>query len=277
MHTAVKVIPWRGAFARQVGRLATRVYGSDVPVAFQRLVRFLYCPWIGRGAPFTGTILLSGTNSKFELDTQFYVDWQIWCYGTQDFAVEAAIRSRLTMGGIFIDVGANSGYFACLAATLGARTHAFEPVTRMYAKLERTRMLNPELSIVCHKFGCSDSRGTVQISVPDDADPNWGQSSILRPVGGKTELIELTTIDEFFRASSEARVSMIKIDVEGAEHLVLRGATEVTASQKPLIIFEANDESTGECYDLLHRAGYSTKQLSRYTRDCIAIPQNADT
>ena len=262
----------RSMLARRVGLLASRCSGSDVPVLAQRIVRFLYCPWIGRGRAMTKTIPIPGTGAKFEVDTQLYVDWQIWCYGTQDYAVELAIRSHLTNGGTFVDVGANSGYFACLAAALGAQSHAFEPVSRMHSKLIRTQELNPELPIICHRLGCGDSPGRFTISLPDESDPNWGQSSILRSVSGNTESIELVTLDEFFRENSDSRITMIKIDVEGAEHLVLGGATEVIASQKPVIIFEANDESGERCLEMLRNAGYSTKRLSRATRDWIAVP-----
>ena len=262
----------RSLLARRVGHLASSLWGSDVPVLAQRLVRFLYCPWIGRGHAITRTVSIPKSGAKFEVDTGLYVDWQIWCYGTQDYAVESAIRSHLTGGGTFVDVGANSGYFSCLAAALGAQSHAFEPVSKMHAKLIRTHQLNPSLPITCHQVGCGDTPGTVTISLPEESDPNWGQSSILRPVSGETESIELTTIDEFFRSSSGPPIAMMKIDVEGAEHLVLGGAAEVIASQKPLIIFEANDESGDKCLEVLQDAGYSTKQLSRCTRDWLAIP-----
>jgi FkbM family methyltransferase len=126
---------------------------------------------------------------------------------------------------IVFDVGANRGEyaFACVARLPSAKIHAFEVVPETYAKLIQT--LAGEVRVVTNDFGLSDRAGELEIRYCPTQD---GVSSI---VGGKeihdiaweTRQVHVETGDKYCASRSVDRINLLKIDVEGAEHLVLAG------------------------------------------------------
>ena len=139
----------------------------------------------------------------------------------------ALIRGRLGRGGVAIDVGANIGLFALTmaAAQPTVTVHAFEPVPSNYARLvgnvERNRCAN----VVAHQLAVSDSNGFVRFT-SDDASPATNRISS----EGSARMVRSITLDDYCRACGIGGVDLLKVDVEGAEPLVLRGAASLLAA-----------------------------------------------
>lgn len=126
---------------------------------------------------------------------------------------------------VVFDVGANIGLFALLFAQHGARVYAFEPSRRALALLRRNAALYPKITVVPHAV--SAERGSVSfLEKPMTNLSGFGE-------GG--ELVEAVTLDD-----QEATPDLIKIDVEGFEHLVLAGAKRHLRAGVP-VLFEALD------------------------------------
>jgi FkbM family methyltransferase len=262
----------RAHAARVIGTIFCKVFGHSIPVFFQRLVRFTYCPWIGRGEAFKKIVKIPGTTNSIELNTFFYTDWQVWCYGAPDVAIEKKITDFNCRGKVFFDIGANFGYYSALANGQGATVYSFEPVAAIYNRLTKINELNGKNSINTFQLACSDKKENIEISIPDASNPNWGQSSILRQIGNNTEFISTVTLDEFCAERKLEELSLIKIDVEGAEHLVLKGSQNVLHKYRPVVIFEGNDESLHEASAILRACNYNIEKLHRNSCDFIATP-----
>ncbi len=138
-----------------------------------------------------------------------------------------AVLPLLRPEDLFVDVGANFGFWALLAARRGCRVVAVEPVSDTRARLAANVARNglaERVEIVAEAL--SDSAGTLMIAVPDGES---GQASA-HPgdvVAAATFSVPARTLDELL---GDRTVRFLKIDVEGHEPAVLHGARRVLAS-----------------------------------------------
>jgi FkbM family methyltransferase len=154
-------------------------------------------------------------------------------------------------GDVCLDIGANVGWIALfLARTAGAagKVVAFEPVwptyMRMCANIQNT--VNVKATIFTMPFGLADEEKTAAVHVPDG---RFEFGSLARPdeLAGVFPDMKITqyecrfmSLDGFLRSHGELVADFWKVDVEGAELFVLRGASEhFAAGHRPLIVSEA--------------------------------------
>lgn len=138
--------------------------------------------------------------------------------------------ASVAQGGTFIDAGANAGNHTLFFALIcGAdRVHSFEPNKVSRSDLEKIITLNqvaPKVQI--HPYALSDHTGTVEATYVIRQDqPNW------------SETVQCRRLDDVV---TEQDVKVIKIDVEGAEHFVLMGATRILKDCRPRLYVEAEE------------------------------------
>jgi FkbM family methyltransferase len=130
------------------------------------------------------------------------------------------------------DVGANVGHKSLYMSTLWpqANIHAFEPVTATFQELCRNVAKTPKIHP--WKTALSDLIGKADIFL----DEQYSElSSMNAPRGGRSESINLTTIDAFTADQQINRLDLLKIDTEGHEESVLRGARALFEKTPPAI------------------------------------------
>lgn len=147
--------------------------------------------------------------------------------------------STLDIGeGLFVDAGANIGNHSLyFSAVLGRKVVAFEPAAAAFDQLVRNVYLNRvEGLVTMHKvaLGSLDGAGRMNL-VP----ANLGASSFIPDEQGD---VIRSTIDSTLSNCSE-RIALIKIDVEGDELEVLKGAANVILKDFPLLIVEGQTNS----------------------------------
>jgi FkbM family methyltransferase len=146
------------------------------------------------------------------------------------------IWNWLRPGDSFIDVGANAGYFSAMGASIvGAKgqVHAFEPNPPVSRLLQRSVALNGyESRMRVNQLAVTDREGSVQLwCSPDEKATDI--ATTLRAGGRVPVQVESTTLDAYCFASGIDKLRLIKIDVEGAELEVLRGASQVLGTIRP--------------------------------------------
>lgn len=181
---------------------------------------------------------------------------------------------------VCIDVGANIGYFSIKMAKMGARhVYAFEPIKYIYERLEKTvtEMAMKErrsgLTMPIHTYnlavGGKDQAPMVAIHAPDTI--NHG-GAYLTPAGTKpppnhaAEPVSVVDLDSFARAREDMfqDLEFIKMDVEGAEPMVVDGGWDLITQRRPHIIaeihrtqYEKVSQTTPEAFlDRFFRIGY---------------------
>jgi len=148
--------------------------------------------------------------------------------------------SNLTNGSVFFDVGANVGLYSIAAAKRfpSAKIHAFEPVSSTLSLFRQNLAKNnlESRNVTLNELALSDAIGEAYIT-SDFHSSNY----ITTPESkfSKT-LIRCTTVDDYVRDKDIDRLDFVKIDVEGHELKVVKGAEETLARLKPRVLAELN-------------------------------------
>jgi FkbM family methyltransferase len=142
------------------------------------------------------------------------------------------INKLIKPGEVFVDVGANVGYYSLLAARKVGKTgkvYAFEPVKKNFIFLKKNIQLNNFKNIIPINKAVSNFEGKKRIFLSKDD----GQHSF-RKVGKSSLNVSVTTIDNFFKKIS--KIDWIKIDTEGSEGFVIEGAKKIIKKNKNIKI-----------------------------------------
>ena len=170
--------------------------------------------------------------------------------GDWDLAFQQVLAALLREGDVFFDVGANAGFHMLVGAALvGAtgRVIGFEPLDTNCRMIDRVLELNPRARCEVARCAVGDKLGEVTFfEHPLNALGSTVPARKSR--GGKEYRVPATTLDAFVaeRAASLGRPSAIKIDVEGAEALVIAGAQAVLAHDAPpALVIELHEPKAG--------------------------------
>lgn len=195
------------------------------------------------------------------------------------------LSKTLSAGDVFIDVGANIGLFSILASRLvGTKgtVFAIEPSSREAARLRDNIALNGMQNINAVLLALTDAPGQIELSIADDKhgghntlSPIFMYNSVER-IG--VENVPGDTFDNFVNKNNIDRVRLIKIDVEGAELKVIRGARNTLAKSHPILLLEALPKalalqggSIKELEDELLALDYRFSTIDDQTAECIEI------
>src|SRR5437588_2385506 len=174
-------------------------------------------------------------------------DWQtnhLFVHGLEAEPSFGLSWSLLKAGDTVLDIGANIGLWAMRAAVIigdNGRLHAFEPLPANITRLERNLALNSIENVMVHSIAVSDTAGEAVFYSPESRSSGTGR---LAPREGlRPELkVATATLDSLLVEGTIGTPGFIKMDVEGAELRVLRGAQRLLASDNaPMIMFELNE------------------------------------
>ncbi len=135
----------------------------------------------------------------------------------------ALVRDCLRRVDLFVDVGANVGYYTCLACAAGVSTIAIEPVPANLRVLHHNLRLNGWTDTEVWPVGVGAGQGSADIFGAGTAASLISGWAGNRASSGQT--IAVTTLDRLLDSRAVGRTLLIKVDVEGAEYDLLRGAT----------------------------------------------------
>jgi len=200
---------------------------------------------------------------SISLDRASYISSAIYWAGHHSFPLVRFLREFLKPEMTLADVGANIGEITLLAAKRlsSGLVLAFEPMPNVFAQLTRNVALNKFSSIRLFNLGLYDSNGSLPLFVKNDhpfGTTNEGVTSLFSTGKDRTEtLVPLRKFDDVAGEASLTRLDVMKIDVEGAEWMVLRGAENSIKRFRPVIIAEISAAN-------FQRAGYAPKDFFNY-------------
>ncbi len=176
--------------------------------------------------------------------------------------------NRLYRGGVFLDIGSSLGlYPVCMGGAVRARGERIISVEPVENNLDRQRInvaLNGLEDLVTFvPVALGDRVGVLRIRT----DPTGADNNAVVTEEGDIE-VPVRRLDGIMEEIGRPEVGFVKMDVEGYEPSVLRGATEILARDRPFLLAEFNRErmavngfDMGDSWELLHGFGYECYAL----------------
>ena len=209
----------------------------------------------------------NGVNAKFKVYNKDKVIsdafrtsdwWESWMHNYID---------KYMKGNLFIDIGGNIGSHSIYAALKGNKVWSFEPQKFVYNILQSNKEINNiQNNLELFNIGLSEHNTTTNMNVIDyNNETNIGGLGI--GSGGEEIVTEL--LDDIWFNYGKPKVDLIKIDVEGHEPSVIRGAKKLLIKEKPVILFEDHVQGDSDTKSELIKLDYKIEQIKR--TDWIAI------
>jgi len=209
-----------------------------------------------------------------KLDLKDAEQQKVYFFGHYHERYEADLVRRLVEpGGVFWDIGANIGYFSLAAAAAlenSGQIVAFEPGRVAYERLLDNISLNPFTNIQTFQLAAADSEGEAVLYLAGDIADS---SASLYPAGkepGGRQVCRTVSLDKFLVEQGLRPPDFLKIDVEGAELAVLKGAAGILADFRPLLLVEMEEKnlqaagaSKAAIQELLGGYGYRAAHLRK--------------
>jgi FkbM family methyltransferase len=163
----------------------------------------------------------------------------IYCWREYEAAETKYLASRLRPHDVCFDLGANFGYYTVLMAKIACRgwIHAFEPNSLSRAFLELNVRLNHLDNVIVNSVAIASIPGRSSFVRASDSGFSSLRDTGRRSVSEVTE-VQVMSLDRYTEESAIARIDVMKIDVEGAEGLVVLGAERLLAdyNRRPRLI-----------------------------------------
>ncbi len=207
------------------------------------------------------------------------------------------IQGLLKPGMVFFDVGGHVGQYTLVASRLvgdAGEVHSFEPDPESFRALRGNVRLNKLKNVRLNNVALSNENKTTTFYLA--ATSNLGDNSLSPPdtySGARCE-VKCITLDHYLETRRIDRVDFMKVDIEGAELLMLQGAKRLfTLKRRPIIVMEFEEprqkafgNSCAQLADVLLKKRYDlfnleTRPLSEYypspndpfTLNILAVPQ----
>jgi FkbM family methyltransferase len=217
-----------------------------------------------------GTIVSRG-GETFQLDLAQGIDLAIYLGNIFERNTKQALRDLVAAGGVVLDIGANIGahtlHLAKLVGPTG-RVLAFEPTDFAFRKLQRNIELNPPLAQRITAYNCFLAAKDGD-TLPDSIYSSWpliSESELHAKHLGRampTRSASTRSVDSVLSEAGDPSVQLVKLDVDGFECEILRGATKLLSVQKPVFVMELapyvlkeRGASLAELLSLLTPKGY---------------------
>ncbi len=178
--------------------------------------------------------------------------------GSYEYRRRIIFENTVTRGSIVFDIGAHVGFYTLLASVLvgpSGKVFAFEPVPRNLFYLREHLRLNRVTNVKIVEAAVSDSTGIAFF--------DQGQSNSRGHISSEGRLkVKTVSIDELSRQGEIPISHYIKINVEGTEMMVLRGAKSILTNAHPTLFLQTHGREVHEqCCEFLKSLGYSLQPI----------------
>lgn len=195
-------------------------------------------------------------------------------------------RSVLHEGDVFLDVGSNFGLYAVmgsLAVGKSGKVIAFEPTPDTIKQLNENLSLNNCTNVVVEPLAIGDSMGEVEFNQSTNGMDAWNSIVKLDELSESVmTTVPITTLDNYIDSHNvdPGNIKLIKIDVEGWEVPVIKGADRLLKNHSPILLVEFTDSnakaagySCQELYKRIEELGYNWYEL----KEGILVPSSIRT
>lgn len=211
--------------------------------------------------PPSGIISLSLKNGKrMRLNTNqtCHVTSEVFWKGTSSYEYSDIFEKLFEKSSVFFDVGSNIGYYAIMAGVTNPnlKTYAFDPSPGPFAYLKDNVAINKLPNVFPFQMALSDENGSLSFQVAVNPKYTYLKYNSL---GGGGHLVgvrednspvvvtvQAMTLDDFVSKHQISSLDLIKLDVEEAEHMVIKGGANTLTRFKPILVCEVFSNSMWE-------------------------------
>ncbi len=174
------------------------------------------------------------------------------------------------------DVGANFGYLSLVWNQTIAKNgivYAFEPHPTIFNSVKTSVKLNVLSNLKLINAAVSDKAGKIELHLSSTTS-NTLTEVAQENKANTTVKIDMITLDEFSMQHAITHVDLIKIDVDGIEHDILKGAKQLIATSRPVIIVETNGDAS--IHTFIREQGYKILDMKlNECKDDSVLPVNS--
>jgi FkbM family methyltransferase len=257
--------------AKNAGALALKdalQYMHGVPQSvLEQLISSKTLPWYGFvDVDISGVLPFTMFSNNDDFVAQAYFWKGTDAYESTSLKLWSTLAKKSAS---IIDIGAYSGVYSLAAskASPKSKIYAIEALDRVYSRLLINKAANSAANINCFNFAVSDCDSEINLLVYSGQDILVSGSSVVPDVSDRvaceSKRVKSLSLDSFVESNAISTVGLIKIDAEGAEHLILKGAQKVIKSYLPDIICELLPVAkTNDVFGFFSLLGYKYYKIS---------------
>ena len=210
--------------------------------------------------------------------------WKSWqfaynykWYHIGDSKVMRLLNDYYPIDGTYIDIGANLGLMTMHAVAAKRRMVLFEPNKSLNAFTQKQYSANNYSNYVIENYCLSDHEGTATFYVSGSSfqsslNKNIALADKYGGLAGEMN-VELTTLDKYLSARPDIKPVIIKIDAEGHDFEVLKGAEKTIREFQPAVFVEINSVERPDIINFMESLGFKSFGVSRLENDYLIRPE----
>ena len=200
---------------------------------------------------------------RFRLNLTEEMHKSVFFLGEYERAVTDVIAAVVRKDDICLDIGANFGWYTTLLSRLcsDGEIHAFEPMPDIFSELEQTRKLAGEpKNIQLNNLALGDENRLIDLYRFTEMSSGFSSFSAEGKDNFQTFSVPMMTLDSYLTGKKINDVNFVKLDIEGAELMFLRGATKLFEQATPPILMAEMALATTKSF------GYLPNDLIEFIR-----------
>lgn len=173
-----------------------------------------------------------------------------------DWGSEKLLSQALDKEGIFIDVGAHTGYYSLYMLPLVSWVYAFEPDSQSFDELRNYS--GQYANFLSFRYAVSNQSGNMEIQIKGSGYSFIKGSSTesFSPINKKPQSVKVIKLDNYID-EYQSRITGIKIDVDGPDLDVLEGAMQIIAKDHPVVLIELSSKQANRLRHICSQLNYS--------------------
>jgi len=199
-----------------------------------------------------------------------HVQKDLFWYGIYEKRQVLVWQSLVRNDSIVIDIGANIGYYSLVASKIAMKgsVYAFEAASQTFQLLVQNINTNRLTNVYPLHLAVCNENSEMELFISGES--NIGMTG-LRKVGNKgtsIEKVQTTSLDEWIKTTELLKVDLIKIDIEGAELLALKGMEGILNKFRPVLFIEISSllglygNTSYDLYDFMEKMKYNCYQAT---------------